>query len=50
MKISENFNINFELGYVVNMMDRDTWKKANTRTSYNKQDGWKAQLIFAYEF
>ena len=49
-KMYENFNINFELGYVVNMMDRDTWKKANTRTSYNKQDGWKAQLIFAYEF
>ncbi|MBQ2516644.1 MAG: hypothetical protein II543_05220, partial [Desulfovibrio sp.] len=46
----ENFEVNFELGYIVNMFDRDVWKKAATRQAYTKQDAWKAQLIFAYTF
>ena len=46
----ENFEINLELGYVVNFIDNDTWKKANRAESMDNQDAWKAQLIFAYTF
>ena len=50
----ENFEINLELGYMVNFFDDDTWKKANgggdVPSAYEKQDAWKAQLIFAYTF
>ena len=46
----ENFEINLELGYVVNMVDSDTWKKANRAEGCDNQDAWKAQLIFAYTF
>ena len=48
----ENFEINLELGYMVNFFDQDTWKKAghDTYAAYEKQDAWKAQLIFAYTF
>lgn len=49
-KIYENLEINFELGYIVNMVDNDTWKKANRTESFDKQDAWKAQLNFAYTF
>ena len=49
-KMYENFEINFELGYVVNMIDHDTWKKGSMHSAYTKQDAWKAQLIFAYSF
>ena len=50
-KMYENFNINFELGYVCNFMDDDTWKRSyNNWGSYTKQDIWKAQLIFTYQF
>ncbi len=34
-----------------NFMDNDTWKKAGQRnTSFEKQDMWKAQLVFGYSF
>ena len=46
----ENFEINLELGYLVNFIDHDTWKKANGGNNYSKQDAWKAQVIFAYSF
>ncbi len=47
----ENFNINLELGYVANFMDNDTWKKAGSRdSSFDKQDAWKAALVFCYSF
>ena len=48
----ENFEINLELGYMVNFFDQDTWKKADGSviSGYEKQDAWKAQLIFAYTF
>ena len=50
-KMYENFNINFELGYVCNFMDDDTWKRSyNNWGSYEKKDIWKAQLIFTYQF
>ena len=46
----ENFDVNLELGYIANFVDNDTWKKANNSSSFQKQDAWKAQLIFAYSF
>ncbi|MDE7371503.1 MAG: outer membrane homotrimeric porin [Desulfovibrio sp.] len=50
-KMYENFDINLELGYIANFMDNDTWKKAdNGKTSFQKQDAWKAQRVFAYSF
>ncbi|MDR2744354.1 MAG: outer membrane homotrimeric porin [Desulfovibrio sp.] len=51
-QIYENLEMNLELGYVVNFMDNGTWKKTNSGrdTSFEKQDIWKAQLVFAYTF
>lgn len=50
-KMYENFEIDLELGYIANFVDHSTWKKAgNANTSFQKQDAWKAQLIFAYSF
>ena len=47
----ENFDVNLELGYIANFVDNDTWNKAgNHNSSFQKQDMWKAQLIFAYSF
>ncbi|MEG6502192.1 MULTISPECIES: outer membrane homotrimeric porin [unclassified Desulfovibrio] len=50
-KIYENLEMNIELDYIANFMDNDTWKKAGARnTSFDKQDVWKAQIIFEYTF
>ena len=50
-QIYENLQLNLELGYVVNMIDQDTWKHTNYNTNqFSKQDMWKAQLVFAYSF
>ena len=49
-QIYENLEANLELGYIVNMIDDDTWKKGYMPDSYEKQDAWKAQLVFAYTF
>ena len=49
-QIYENLEANLELGYIVNMVDDDTWKRSYRSYSYKKQDAWKAQLIFAYSF
>ena len=49
----ENFEVNLELGYIVNFIDQDTWDRSQggrLGDSYKKQDAWKAQLIFAYSF
>ena len=46
----ENFEVNLDLAYLVNMVDRDTWKKADRASSYSKRDGWRAQVTFAYTF
>lgn len=47
----ENFNINLELGYIANFMDKDTWQKNYPGWgSYEKKDIWKVQLIFTYKF
>lgn len=49
-KIYDNLTMNLELDYLVNCMDNSTWKKANTSSSFEKQDMWKAQVVFAYSF
>ena len=50
-QIYENLEANLELGYIINMMDKDTWDKSYVRDrNWSKQDAWKAQLIFAYSF
>ncbi|MDE6734913.1 MAG: outer membrane homotrimeric porin [Desulfovibrio sp.] len=50
-KMYENFDINLEFSYIANFVDNDTWKKAGDRnTSFQKQDMWKAEVIFAYSF
>ena len=49
-QIYENLEADLELGYIVNMVDDDTWKRSYRSDSYKKQDAWKAQLIFAYSF
>ena len=49
-KIYQNLEMNLELDYLVNCMDNSTWKKANTPSSFSKQDMWKAQVVFAYSF
>ena len=51
----ENLSVNLELGYVANMMDKSTWKKAGYNNgagngSFEKQDAWKAQVVFQYSF
>ncbi len=50
-QIYENLEMNLELGYLVNFIDHDTWKKAGQRNAtFEKQDAWKAQVVFAYSF
>ena len=51
-QIYENLEANLELGYIVHMMDKDTWDKSyiSEQRNWSKQDAWKAQLIFAYSF
>ena len=51
-QIYENLEANLELGYIVYMMDKDTWDKSyiSEQRNWSKQDAWKAQLIFAYSF
>ena len=50
-QIYENLQLNLELGYVVNMMDKSTWKHGSyNNVSYAQEDMWKAQLVFAYTF
>lgn len=49
-KMYDNFNINLELDYIVNCMDNNTWKKSRGNDSFQKQDMWKAEVIFAYSF
>ena len=49
-KIYENLTANLELGYIVNMVDKNTWDRKWMETSTQRQDAWKAQLLFAYSF
>lgn len=45
----ENFRVGLEFGYVVNMIDKDLWKRADN-TSFSKTDMWLVDLKFAYRF
>ncbi len=50
-KMYENFTIYTDLGYIANCMDNSTWNKAGNRDStFAKQDAWKIQLAFMYNF
>ncbi|MCR5813803.1 MAG: outer membrane homotrimeric porin [Desulfovibrio sp.] len=55
-QIYENLSVNLDLGYIVNMMDHDTWSRSWTKRGYtegenfSKKDAWKAQLTFNYSF
>jgi hypothetical protein len=51
-QIYENLEMVLELGYIANFVDNSTWRHTNTgnNTSFEKQDAWKAQLVFAYTF
>ncbi|MBO6170965.1 MAG: outer membrane homotrimeric porin [Desulfovibrio sp.] len=47
----ENFKVNLDLGYVVNMIDSGTWNRSYLDgRGPNKQDAWKAQVAFTYSF
>ena len=49
-KIYQNLEMNLELDYMVNCMDNSTWKKAQTPSSFSKQDMYQAKVVFAYSF
>ena len=50
-QIYENLEMNVELGYIVNMIDQDTWRHSSwNNEQFSKQDMWKAQVVFAYSF
>lgn len=52
-KIYENLKAGLELGYIVNMMNKDLWQSSDRSylgQSFAKQDAWKANLIFQYSF
>ena len=51
-QIYENLQMHLDLGYIVNMIDKDTWDRSFMKDegSFSKQDAWKAQLVFAYSF
>ncbi|MCR4666763.1 MAG: outer membrane homotrimeric porin [Desulfovibrio sp.] len=53
-KIYENLTMNFDLGYIINCMDRETWKRSGSwayaNNNFSKHDAWKAQLTFNYSF
>ena len=47
----ENFAVNLDLGYIVNMYDSGTWDRNWMQDrKVDKKDAWKAQLTFAYSF
>ena len=49
-QIYQNLQMNVELDYMVNCMDNSTWKKAQTPSSFQKQDMYQAKVVFAYSF
>ena len=51
--IYENLTAGVELGYIVNMMDHDTWSRSWTRSAdatFSRQDAWKANVVMIYKF
>ena len=49
-QIYENLTAGLELGYIINMVDKDTWNRSFMSSNFSKQDAWKASLVFAYSF
>jgi hypothetical protein len=52
-RIYENLSVNFDLGYIVNCMDQETWKHSRAweaSSNFSTHDAWKAQLTFNYTF
>lgn len=48
-KMYENFSMGIDFAYAINMIDKDTWRKADN-TTFSKQDLWIADLKFTYRF
>ncbi|MBO4334205.1 MAG: outer membrane homotrimeric porin [Desulfovibrio sp.] len=53
-KIYENLTVNLDFGYIINCMDRGTWKRSGAwaiaNNNWEQQDAWKTQLTFNYSF
>ncbi|MEG2173287.1 MAG: outer membrane homotrimeric porin [Desulfovibrionaceae bacterium] len=49
-RIYENLEAVVELGYIINGMDRDAWRKHSAEKSYQNADAWKAALLLKYTF
>lgn len=52
-KVYDNLTTGLELGYIVNMVDKDTWGRSwmkNSKASFSRQDAWKANVAFVYSF
>lgn len=49
-QIYENLQATLELGYVINGMDRDAWRKHSAEKSWQNADAWKAAVVIKYEF
>jgi hypothetical protein len=45
-QIYENLDVILELGYIINGVDKNTWKW----TDNQKEDAWKCALLFRYSF
>ncbi|MBQ7617528.1 MAG: hypothetical protein IJS50_01510, partial [Desulfovibrio sp.] len=53
-KIYENLTVNLDFGYIINCVDRGTWKRsaswAQGNNDFSTHDAWKTQLTFNYSF
>ena len=49
-QVYENLTASLELGYIVNMIDKNTWDRSFFDSSFSRQDAWKASLVLAYTF
>lgn len=54
-EICDHFTATLDLGYVVNLIDKDTWERrgyynGEGNGKFEKQDAWKAQLIMGCNY
>jgi hypothetical protein len=53
-KIYENLTVNLDFGYIINCVDRGTWKRSGSwvggANNWEQHDAWKTQLTFNYSF
>lgn len=49
-QIYENLAATLQLGYIVNGIDRDAWRRHSSEKSFQNSDAWKAALVFNYTF